>query len=87
MVVGDIIAARSASAITFQPAAGVEIILTAISTQDPSWVYVQDSGGSTSMFYYAGTAYGKNANIKIGITNSFWLYLANYGAYTGIQIK
>ena len=77
----------------FQPAAGIEIIVTAGIGRSADVRFGLTDGVSISWSdYIANTSTGNRlaANIKIGITNTNYLYLfANSTdvAFTGIQIK
>ena len=71
MAVGDIVGARAGIGFSFRPAAGVQVMLTSVST----------------MTYFGNAAWGTCANVRIGITNDLWVTFTNQGAYTGIQIK
>lgn len=96
MAVGDIVSGIFASTgvyYDFQPAAGVEIVITAVlggnSNSIISGLY-NGTTASTSYLQYT-TNYTQNANTKIGINNTNYLRAyANAGSppsYTGIQIK
>lgn len=97
MAVGDIIndvqSVLAAANLDFQPAAGVEIILTA---------FIGDISASADLILFDGTnegilmdgvgTHGSPAAIKMGITNTNRLRIANTGGgtlvlgFTGIQI-
>lgn len=87
MAVGDIVGARSAIPFTFQPAATVQVMLTAVSTSDPNWIAIEDSTSINNMLYFGNGAWGTTSNVKIGITNALWIHFYTNGAYTGIQVK
>jgi|TARA_R110000824_G_scaffold120536_1_gene275989 hypothetical protein len=87
MAVGDIVGARAGIGFSFRPAAGVQVMLTSVSTSDPNWVFVEDTTTTTTMTYFGNAAWGTCANVRIGITNDLWVTFTNQGAYTGIQIK
>ena len=94
MAVGDIINGvdpTSSAYVYFQPAAGVEIIIT----------FAAGNGTSVNVGIYDGTSlglikttdnadYSEGGNVKIGITNT--IYYAMYSnsnslGYSGIQTK
>lgn len=89
MAVGDIIAAAAAVTTSFQPASGVEIILTSIATSDGNWIRIEDSVTDYTLYYYGSGAGlgGIAANAKVGITNSYWLKGTNALLYSGVQTK
>jgi hypothetical protein len=91
MVVGDIIIGQGAvnTVLTFQPAAGVEIMLTAMGGL--SSICEITDGAVTSLINPNPPASSYLANEKVGINNTHYLSIraasgyANY--YSGIQIK
>ncbi len=92
MTVGDIITGSSAVAtpITFQPAAGVEIMITCIAVFDAT-IQMQDTLGPANLMNTTAVGF-RNSNIKMGITNTNYLTIlaaaaAQPSIYTGIQIK
>lgn len=99
MAVGDIIndVHTVGTTLSFQPAAGVEIMITSYGGWSNGYVGLYNgtsigrmSGGMEVNSAGGGGATG--ANIKIGITNTNYLYIANMGggwsgSYSGIQIK
>jgi hypothetical protein len=87
MAVGDVVSGISANNTTlnFQPAAGVEIMLTAFSGGFGGGITDGVVIGSSMFVNYTETK-------KIFITNTNYITIAPggagfYGAYTGIQIK
>tara|TARA_R110002049_G_scaffold161234_1_gene326732 strand:+ start:685 stop:975 length:291 start_codon:yes stop_codon:yes gene_type:complete len=96
MAVGDVVngLVATGSAITFQPAAGVEVAIMSTGSYN-SWtqIYngVQFAYVSGSNFPADGVAGGYAPNIKLMINNTNYLRVlsnATGGAfYTGIQIK
>jgi len=96
MVVGDIIALISAAnaIITFQPAAGVEVIITMITTDNAA-------AGLGLASYFDGVlvadltelvTVGGGGNIKMGITNALHYRCAAAGvgittAFSGIEVN
>jgi len=85
LAIGDVVADISAdnTIMTFQPAAGVECMLTSVQTGF-GWKF--SDGVVTS------SDFGLNGLQKIFIKNDFYLIIAAGGAgkfsfYTGIQIK
>ncbi len=94
MAVGDIInvqGAASGGGLTFQPAAGTEIMVTWVSAMSIGTLGLT-SGVNTSLSYtqYNHTYYAEANNVKLGITNTLYLIIAansTFGAFSGIQIK
>ena len=91
MTVGDIVSAVGAtgSAVNFQPAANVEIIIFTIYGSDKDFALRGAAGIS-----YSVTVANKIVNIsntKLCINNTNYLYMAGDGgknrSYSGIQIK
>ena len=89
MAVGDIISAAYAVTTSFQPASGVEIMITSIATSDGNWTRWENSSTTYTLYYYGSGAGlgGIAANAKIGITNSLWIHATNAFIYSGIQTK
>lgn len=95
MAVGDVVNAVSSGTgtISFQPAAGVEIIILFTSGLDTGRVGLTtgaNTGQTYTMSDSIGDAFTVGGNCKIGINNS--VYLSVYSstgkpAYSGIQIK
>lgn len=95
MAVGDVIADNGlgvAAYVYFQPAATIEIMITAGIGQGNYQYYGNTDGIATDSVTSIGKdgAYANNLNCKLGITNTH--YLAMYSAaasagYSGIQIK
>jgi hypothetical protein len=91
MVVGDIIIGQGAvnTVLTFQPAAGVEIMLTAMGGL--SSICEITDGAVVSLINPNPPSGSHLANEKVGINNTYYLSIravAAYGNYyTGIQIK
>jgi len=92
-IISDIVAVLAAATATFQPAAGVEIILTYFGSEVPAadQFYKLDDGTlSVKCFKFGDDAI--NQNQKMGITNTNYLQLNNANAsardmsYQGIQI-
>ena len=87
MVVGDVVSGISANntALSFQPAAGVEICLTNLSGGF--------NGGITDGVVIQSNAFvGASVRQSLFITNTLYLHMfaggaGFYGGYTGIQIK
>jgi hypothetical protein len=95
MAVGDIISSIFASGVVqnFQPAVGVEIIVTSGLGKQADVRFGLTDGVSDAWNVFAATTTTgarDSANIKIGITNTNYLYLladSSSVAFTGIQIK
>jgi hypothetical protein len=94
MAVGDIIQALGTAAnigVTFQPAAGVEIMVTWVSAISIGTFGLTD-GTNTSLNYsqYNTTNGFMGNNVKLGITNTLYLQVnanSTFGSFSGIQIK
>ena len=94
MAVGDIIQAQgavSAAGLTFQPAAGTEIMVTWVSAMSVG-SFGLTNGTNTSISYsqYNNTNPFEGNNVKLGITNTLYLVIAansTFGGFSGIQIK
>jgi len=95
MAVGDIICSLSAHAalLNFQPAAGVEVLITGIGGNGNSVVASLYDGANVADFttsnVYSNTGFN-NMNIKLGITNTNYIQVAagsNKTFFTGIQTK
>jgi len=96
MAVGDIISViQSATAdySYYQPAAGVEIMVLAVSTANSSNIWRTDgiiADNSLPWTETSTTSSANAANMKWGLTNSIYLGIyaskANHG-FSGIQIK
>jgi hypothetical protein len=88
MAVGDIVSAVSAPSFdsTFQPAAGVEIMITVGEADAINKVKLRDSSNIAT-----GPASINQYSMKLFITNSVYLHIDGTGgqstAYAGIQIK
>ncbi len=92
MAVGDVISGQIVGAGTFQPAAGVEIMITSCLVQPRNSDDIRMTDGANQAIFsnQANTA-NSHMNMKFLITNSLYLYLnagaGVYSGYTGIQIK
>lgn len=94
MAVGDIVSGQDnvpAGTFTFQPAAGVEIMITWVTGYSLSYYGLTD-GANTSLSFagYNTTEYFGGNNTKLGITNALYFTVnanATYGGFSGIQIK
>jgi hypothetical protein len=97
MVAGDIVSAITAGSIGvvsyFQPAANVEIVVLFVPSNGLGRYGIYD--GTNNAIGYSGynAANGSGTNgspIKVGITNSVYLYVfsdSSNAGYSGIQIK
>jgi len=94
MAAGDVVNGYLASSASFQPAAGVEILITSWFANGATAMQIGLTGGGTAYNYVGGTT-GTGAgaimmNIKFFITNTRFLLNVPSGVdagYTGIQIK
>ena len=93
MAVGDIIVSVSdAGAVafrTFQPAAGVEIIITFVCPETGGAAHTGVSNGVLTTYLGNPTA-GYYSAFKLGITNTTYLNYystSNIASYSGIQTK
>lgn len=94
MAIGDVISQTwVAGAVSFVPAAGVEImVLSGFGRTTTVSFGIDDGVRSAYTDFDENTSIGgrNSGNIKIGITNTHWLYLNGSSAgvgFTGIQIK
>lgn len=94
MAVGDVINGISSLSTQndFQPAAGVEVIITHYSGYN-AWLYMSD-GTKRALSYMTTTSTpwtGTSPNIKMCINNTNYFSVdsssGQYTAYSGIQIK
>jgi hypothetical protein len=94
MAVGDIVSDISGTglALTFQPAASVEIIITCAGYYN-QWITITD-GTSNSLFLNQGTATSfanVGVNMKVPINNTVYVNFGGYAGqssmYSGIQTK
>tara|TARA_R110000823_G_scaffold257654_1_gene379333 strand:+ start:290 stop:559 length:270 start_codon:yes stop_codon:yes gene_type:complete len=89
MASGDVITGLYIVPTIFQPAVGVEIMVTAFGQNNNINVNMND--GTNSIYFLGSTDAGDatKGNIKVGITNTFYLDMkgANVNLFTGIQIK
>lgn len=91
MVVGDIITGigSDGSDLTFQPATGVEIIITQICNElTTAFCFLTDGTKTATISKGMITP----INVKCGITNTIYLNIGTAGggkyvAYSGIQVK
>jgi hypothetical protein len=93
MAVGDIIsdATTANSYVNFQPAAGVEAIITSVIGNSDGIIGI-NNGAITgySQFVTGSKVYNSGFNTKIGVTNSVYISIyssGDNGGYTAIQIK
>lgn len=95
MAVDDTVSALSSvnTVLTYQPAAGVEVVVTSVAINDSTATARLYDGTNTGFFRgnTTGITY-PYSNMKLFITNTLYLYIdatgaATYGAFTGIQIK
>ncbi len=91
MAVGDVVngMAAASAALTFQPAASVECLITSIGSYG-NWVQIASSLG-VSLIFNMTILGGVNVNMKLFINNTNYIAMVAAGAannaYTGIQIK
>ncbi len=91
MAVGDVVAGLGAlsSVATFQPAAGVEVILT-IAYAWAQYVAITDDGSEKALIY-GNMSSGQSTPSKLAINNSYYVTIRTatgfHGTWTGIQIK
>ena len=91
MTVGDVVNGvfpLSGTWYVFQPAAGIEVLITCASGQ--SLIYAGLTDGVTNSYTGMNATDGISGNIKFGITNT--IYLKVHGSttapsFSGIQIK
>jgi hypothetical protein len=94
MAVGDVVAdVASGTNLTFQPAAGVEVVITSVFMNAAGTAdRIKLSDAALTVFCPASTAIAANPlNTKICINNTTYLTLTDSGGagcgYTGLQIK
>jgi hypothetical protein len=91
MAIGDVVGARTAGALTFTPAASVEIMVSSFGPNAAAdYIFLEDSLGTSSIMYFGNTAgYSSIANMKVFISNSLWIksFAGGGNSFTGIQIK
>lgn len=95
MAVGDVVSALASGAahLHFQPAAGVEVLITNVGTNNGQIRML--NGVQDAFFQHCGDsveASATNTNCKVFVTNSVYLNVWKDGSgndigYTGIQIK
>ena len=89
MAVGDVVVGVSTATSwrQYQPAAGVEIILTQV-VAEGSTIHIGLTDG-TNYGYNASPPNNSQPMTKLAINNTIYLqmYSANTGAWSGIQIK
>jgi len=94
MVAGDIINQTYTTGIqNFQPASGVEIMITSFQGRTDATYVGLDNGvqiAYTDLYDNDKTGGRNGANIKIGITNTYYLLMnsnATGSGFSGVQIK
>ena len=96
MAVGDTVIQVSAlaTALEFQPAVGVSVLITAWSTGSTNgWVKYIDSSATTTTYLWQTTAGSdERAKFKLFINNTTWINIAAASAgekssFSGIQIQ
>ncbi len=94
MVVGDVVSGFSAPAtiLNFQPAAGVEIMISAIAMNNNVNLPKLNDGANTTYLAWGTNEEPSGSNIKVFINNSIYLYIpalpaGEVSGFTGIQIK
>jgi hypothetical protein len=93
MAAGDVVNGISAvnTALTFQPAATVEVVLTSLANDD-DYIRYEITDGALYSFLIPDDTFYNITNCKVFITNSIYLHIDAIGAgkssgYTGMQIK
>ena len=97
-IINDVVAVGPSSTNDFQPAAGVEIIITQIGISDScsnnSRILMYDGTNESEMYVHSGSVMNTPVLMKMGITNSNYLRMKNNDgaaterfSYTGLQIK
>lgn len=94
MAIDDVIVGFGANntVLTFQPAAGVEIVITMVGALANINLALTDGTNISDLFVMATTAGQFPLGMKLGITNSVYIQLPAggagiYGSYSGIQTK
>jgi len=95
MAIGDVVNGIGAdnTALNFQPAASVEVVLTSCGTSG-RWIQLYNGANLSALMVSqpTSTADASNVNMKLFINNTNYIHLPAVGAglfcsYTGIQIK
>jgi hypothetical protein len=94
MAVGDVVSTIGAlnTVVTFQPAVGVECMLSSMFVNGGTNTYFQlNNGTNRAEFSEIALTNINHANVKIFINNTNFIYLRNiaasYQAFTGITTK
>ncbi len=95
MAIGDVVSGQGVAntILTFQPAVGVECIITQAGSSVAGWIYLTDGVKLTGMLVtHNGATTDANNSMKLFVTNSLYLQLpangaGTIGAYCGLQIK
>lgn len=94
MVAGDVVNGFSAAAtaLTFQPAVGSEIMISAIAMNNNTTLPRLDNGVNTTFLAWGTNEEPSGSNIKVFINNSIYLHIqalpaGEVSGFTGIQIK
>jgi len=95
MVVGEIIIGASGdnTALTFQPALGVTVLITAVGLDDETaWFGLTDGVSNTRVGNKANVVPNDQGNLKVFINNTIYLSFIALGAgvistYHGVQVE
>ena len=90
MAAGDVVNGISGADITFQPAAGVECMITSGGWYTDNGFFMNYTNGTINSQFVPNTTYGEVYQPKAFITNSIYLLVQRSTAncsYSGIQIK
>lgn len=91
MAKGDVIAGYLSAAGTFQPASGVECIMTSLSLNslnNAARVWSHHDGAPRGVYCVVPVnSYGDNMNVKIPVSNTNCIYCNGDGSYSGLQVK
>jgi|TARA_R110000787_G_scaffold209412_1_gene319438 hypothetical protein len=96
MAIGDVVSGISAdnTTIVFQPAAGVECLITSYFADNTGNLIEMTNGVATPLFNSGSTSFDGTSfnNMKVFVTNTLFIQSSGAGAgtftgYTGIQIK
>jgi hypothetical protein len=93
MAAGDVVSGLSAinTALTFTPAAGVEVVLTSLANDD-QYIRYEITDGTLYSYLIPDNTFYNITNCKVFITNSIYLHINAIGVgmssgFTGVQTK
>jgi hypothetical protein len=91
MAVGDVVnAIGAAGRLTYQPAAGVEVLVTSVFHHNGAYQEISLIDASANQCYVEDPSFYSSLNVKIAINNTIWfttLATPYQGGFTGFQTK